>query len=415
MARLLGDAMALGRVGAVDLAARRGHSRPAGAVPGRRRRRGRRPARRARAQPVAGSSRSCPDCSVAADPRIMMEDLARRCGARHIPLTWTGFTYSDSNPAYTEGWLDLTRRLQADGIAFYPQQSPRTVDFRLNWDSSMMFMSMPAGWHKVIAAVGDDAKAALLARSGLAGHRPRGVGPGRQGHLPPPPAGEGALRRGPWRRQPALARPHAGRPGRRARRPPLRRAGRLRPRQRLPAGAGRHGRRQRRYRRGEQDAGRSRRAGQLVGRRSPYADAVRLRRQHAPAHPPRARAGRLHARGGGARADRAAVRSLRLHRPRRARSRATPPTWSCSRSTSCTTTWTSSCPTCPAAVRGCAGPKAATGPPSSTASPSRSRASSPASFPAGSSPPTSSPHTAQGACPARGRPDRRVGDCRRSR
>jgi N-acyl-D-aspartate/D-glutamate deacylase len=96
------------------------------------------------------------------DPRIMMEDLARRCGARHIPLTWTGFTYSDSNPDYTEGWLDLTRRLRADGIAFYPQQSPRTVDFRLNWDSSMMFMSMPAGWHKVIAAVGDDAKAALL-------------------------------------------------------------------------------------------------------------------------------------------------------------------------------------------------------------------------------------------------------------
>jgi N-acyl-D-aspartate/D-glutamate deacylase len=97
-----------------------------------------------------------------ADPRIMMEDLARRCGARHIPLTWTGFVYTDSNPASSESWLSLTRRLKADGISFYPQQSPRTVDFRLNWDSSMMFMSMPAGWHKVIAAVGDDAKAALL-------------------------------------------------------------------------------------------------------------------------------------------------------------------------------------------------------------------------------------------------------------
>src|SRR3984893_8511955 len=97
-----------------------------------------------------------------ADPQIMMEDLARRCGARGIPLTWTGFTYSDSNPGYSERWLDLTRRLKADGISFYPQQSPRTVDSRLNWDSSMMFMSMPVGWHKVIAATGDDAKATLL-------------------------------------------------------------------------------------------------------------------------------------------------------------------------------------------------------------------------------------------------------------
>jgi N-acyl-D-amino-acid deacylase len=44
----------------------------------------------------------------------------------------------------------------------YPQLSPRTVDFRLNWDSSMMFMSMPEGWHKVVAARGAD-KAALLA------------------------------------------------------------------------------------------------------------------------------------------------------------------------------------------------------------------------------------------------------------
>ena len=47
-------------------------------------------------------------------------------------------------------------------MTFLPQLSPRTVDLRLNWDSSMMFMSMPEGWHKVIAAQGTEAKAALL-------------------------------------------------------------------------------------------------------------------------------------------------------------------------------------------------------------------------------------------------------------
>jgi N-acyl-D-aspartate/D-glutamate deacylase len=94
-------------------------------------------------------------------PEVALEDLARRCGARGIPLTWTGFVHVDSNPGRTRQWLDLTARLADDGVRTYPQLSPRTVDFRLSWDSSMMFMSMPAGWHKVIAARGAD-KAALL-------------------------------------------------------------------------------------------------------------------------------------------------------------------------------------------------------------------------------------------------------------
>jgi N-acyl-D-aspartate/D-glutamate deacylase len=96
------------------------------------------------------------------NPEIAVEDLARRCGARGIPLTWTGFTHTDTNPANTRKWIDLANRLAAEGTQLLPQLSPRTVDFRLNWDSSMMFMSMPEGWHKVVAARGDD-KAALLA------------------------------------------------------------------------------------------------------------------------------------------------------------------------------------------------------------------------------------------------------------
>ncbi len=92
-------------------------------------------------------------------PEVALEDLARRCGARGISLTWTGFVYTDSNPAGTRRWIDLANTLAGEGIGFYPQLSPRTVDFRLNWDSSMMFMSMPEGWHKVVAARGADKKA----------------------------------------------------------------------------------------------------------------------------------------------------------------------------------------------------------------------------------------------------------------
>ena len=94
-------------------------------------------------------------------PEVRLTDLSRRCGQRGIPLTWTGFTYSDNNPAATQRWIDLAGSLAAEGVQMYPQLSPRTVDFRLNWDSSMMFMSMPEGWHRVIAARGDDKRALL--------------------------------------------------------------------------------------------------------------------------------------------------------------------------------------------------------------------------------------------------------------
>src|SRR4051794_8563049 len=93
------------------------------------------------------------------DPEIGMHRLASRCGKRGIPLTWTGFTAS---PGRMQKWLDLTRDYREQGVQLWPQLSPRTVDFRINWDSSMMFMQMPEGWHRVIQAQGAEAKRALL-------------------------------------------------------------------------------------------------------------------------------------------------------------------------------------------------------------------------------------------------------------
>jgi N-acyl-D-aspartate/D-glutamate deacylase len=92
-----------------------------------------------------------------------LADLGRRTGKRGLPLTWTGFVHVDGAFSVTQSWIDIGGNLANDGARIYPQLSPRTVDFRLNWDSSMMFMSMPEGWHRVIAAEGRDAKAALLA------------------------------------------------------------------------------------------------------------------------------------------------------------------------------------------------------------------------------------------------------------
>jgi N-acyl-D-aspartate/D-glutamate deacylase len=94
---------------------------------------------------------------LSADPEAGMHRLASRCGERGIPLTWTGFT-----TARMQDWLDLTSEYRDRGVQVWPQLSPRTVDFRINWDSSMMFMRMADGWHRMVQADGADAKRALL-------------------------------------------------------------------------------------------------------------------------------------------------------------------------------------------------------------------------------------------------------------
>jgi N-acyl-D-aspartate/D-glutamate deacylase len=91
----------------------------------------------------------------------VLDDLGRRCGKRGIPITWTGFVHVDAAPQVTQRWIDIARNLAPEGVRMYPQLSPRTVDLRMNWDSSMMFMSMPDGWHRVIAARGDEKRALL--------------------------------------------------------------------------------------------------------------------------------------------------------------------------------------------------------------------------------------------------------------
>jgi N-acyl-D-amino-acid deacylase len=101
-----------------------------------------------------------------ANPEVGMDRLAIRCGARGIPLTWTGFVATAAGTGNMGRWLDLAARYRSEGIEFWPQLSPRPVDFRINWDSSMMFMQMPTGWHRVIQAQGDEAKRALLTDPG---------------------------------------------------------------------------------------------------------------------------------------------------------------------------------------------------------------------------------------------------------
>ena len=268
---------------------------------------------------------------------------------------------SGRHPAAGSTW---PASFKSEGIGFYPQLSPRTVDFRLNWDSSMMFMSMPQGWHKVIAARGDE-KAAAAAGPGLASRGPGRVGPGREGLFPTAGLNRCASSRCTGRQR-ALARTHAGRPGRRTGRPPVRRLGRLRrwPTTAIPAswpwawptptstGVGRT----------LADPAvliSSSDAGAHMQMLCASGDTTLVLTRHV-----RER-GDFTLRSRRPRADRPAGRGVRLHgRGVDRAGQRSPISWS-SPWTSCTTTTTSSSTTCPATARACAGPRAAIAPRSS--------------------------------------------------
>ena len=90
-------------------------------------------------------------------------DLVELCGRYGVVSTTNTLVASDSRPQFAAGIMALTRKLRDGGSAFWPQMSPRTIDFRLNWETSMVFMNL-SEWHKIPNAA-DDAERAHLLRS----------------------------------------------------------------------------------------------------------------------------------------------------------------------------------------------------------------------------------------------------------
>jgi len=58
--------------------------------------------------------------------------------------------------------MPVVRELRASGASVWPLISPRTVDLRINWERSMMFMRMPKGWHRIPNAADDAERRSLL-------------------------------------------------------------------------------------------------------------------------------------------------------------------------------------------------------------------------------------------------------------
>ena len=120
--------------------------------------------------------------------------------------------------------------------------SPRTIDFRINWETSMVFM-MCSEWHRIPNAA-DDAERARLLRIPSGAPRRAHSGTGRSAVMFPSAHPDACpLHRGDQARARAVAGPDAGRPGRGARRSSVGRVRRLGARERSAAGRARRRRR----------------------------------------------------------------------------------------------------------------------------------------------------------------------------
>ena len=88
-------------------------------------------------------------------------DLVELCGRFGVVSTTNTLVASDSRPQFAAGIMALARKLRDGGSAFWPQMSPRTIDFRINWETSMVFM-MLSEWHRIPNAPDDATRAELL-------------------------------------------------------------------------------------------------------------------------------------------------------------------------------------------------------------------------------------------------------------
>lgn len=99
------------------------------------------------------------------NPLGEMKQLAETLAPHGVTSIWNGLLHTEMNPSRSDDLIDFSQGLRDAGSDIWPIASPRTVDFNVNWQQTMVFMMLPEGWNKVMLVSGA-ARAALLQDSG---------------------------------------------------------------------------------------------------------------------------------------------------------------------------------------------------------------------------------------------------------
>ena len=97
------------------------------------------------------------------DPTEDVRRVAGLCAERDLTCAWNGLVEMPLMPQMAQRHLDCAQELQERGVRVYPQVTPRTIDFNVNWDRTVVFRWHPKGWHRLILTESAEEKRAMLA------------------------------------------------------------------------------------------------------------------------------------------------------------------------------------------------------------------------------------------------------------
>ena len=78
-----------------------------------------------------------------------------------VVAVWNGLLHTEMAPERSDDLITYSQGLRDAGADIWPIASPRTVDFNVNWEQTMVFMMLPEGWNKIMLVQGEE-RAALL-------------------------------------------------------------------------------------------------------------------------------------------------------------------------------------------------------------------------------------------------------------
>ena len=76
-------------------------------------------------------------------PGFFLEQFASLARASGRPITWTALLTGLRGPGWHRDVLERSRSLQAEGLAVYPQVTPRPLNFEFDWKEPFLFEGMP--------------------------------------------------------------------------------------------------------------------------------------------------------------------------------------------------------------------------------------------------------------------------------
>ncbi len=94
-------------------------------------------------------------------PLEEMKRMAETLAAHGVTGIWNGLLHTEMAPERCGELIAYSQGLRDAGADVWPIASPRTVDFNVNWEQTMVFMMLPEGWNRVMLVRGEE-RAALL-------------------------------------------------------------------------------------------------------------------------------------------------------------------------------------------------------------------------------------------------------------